>query len=262
MTMNKATICGVLSLLAIASQPILADSGNPSWGYTNQNWALIKDTTTNPTPLNYPYSTCGVGDSQAPVNITGAAVTLKQNSVTARYPNGTPTFYNTGYAVQVNAEDGYMGHVSIGNDQYPLVQFHFHAPSEHTINGASYDAELHFVNIMANGKAAVLTSLISVGAYNAEFQKVLDNVPRTSGAKNSTSGVKLNPMGLLPSNRREFFTYGGSLTTPPCAEGINFYVFKQPITISSDQLAALKAIYSGNNRKTQDLNGRVISSKR
>lgn len=260
--MNKATISGVIGLLAIASQPILADSGNPSWGYTNQNWAQIKDTTTNPTPLNYPYSTCGVGDNQAPVNITGAAITPRQSTVTARYPIAKPTFYNTGYAVQVNSEDSYPGYVVIGNDQYPLVQFHFHAPSEHTINGVSYDAELHFVNVNPNGKAAVLTSLISVGAYSSEFQKVLDNVPTTGGAENSTSGVKLNPMGLLPSNRRAFFTYAGSLTTPPCSEGINFYVFKQPITISADQLAALKAIYAGNNRQTQDLNGRVVSSKR
>jgi carbonic anhydrase len=260
--MNKVTLCAIMGLLAMASQIILAASGDPSWGYTDQDWAMIKDTTSNPTPLNYPYSTCGVGDKQAPVNITGAAITPRQSSVTARYPIAKPIFYNTGYAIQVNSQDSYPGYVVIGNDQYPLIQFHFHAPSEHTINGVSYDAELHFVNINPNGKAAVLTSLINVGAYNAEFQKVLDNVPTTGGAENSSSGVKLNPMGLLPTNRREFFTYAGSLTTPPCSEGINFYIFKQPITISADQLAALKAIYSGNNRTPQDLNGRVISSKR
>ncbi|NDG88332.1 MAG: hypothetical protein EBY15_10370 [Gammaproteobacteria bacterium] len=82
----------------------------------------------------------------------------------------------------------------------------------------------------------------------------------TAGQKNSTSGVRLNPNLLLPKNRRQFFTYAGSLTTPPCAEGVNFYIFTQPITISSDQLAALKKLYDNNNRNTQPLNGRVLTS--
>jgi type IX secretion system PorP/SprF family membrane protein len=107
---------------------------------------------------------------------------------------------------------------------------------------------------------------LGISAYNI-IPQVNDLFMNENDVRNAfltfiSSGVKLNPMGLIPTNRREFFTYAGSLTTPPCSEGINFYIFKQPITISADQLAALKAIYSGNNRTPQDLNGRVISSKR
>ncbi len=248
------------TMVTVMISPSWAAPGSPSWDYKNQSWGQIKDSSsTNPLPLNYPYATCGIGQNQAPVNITGTAATARLNRPTPRYVPSTPTFYNTGYAVQVNMEEGYAGSVAVGNDVFPLIQFHFHTPSEHTINGVAYAAELHFVNIRDDGKAAVMTSLIDVGAYNAEFQKVLDNVPK-SGEKNATSGVRLNPNLLLPTNRRQFFTYAGSLTTPPCSEGINFYVFSQPITISSDQLAALKNIYNNNNRVLQPLNDRIVTS--
>jgi len=249
------------TMLTVMISPSWAASGDPSWGYKNQSWAEIKDTlSTQPVPLNYPYGTCGVGSHQAPVDIQGSASTARLNRPNPRYIPGLPTFYNTGYSVQVNTEEGYLGSVAIGNDVFSLIQFHFHAPSEHTFNGRHYDAELHFVNIREDGKAAVMTSMIMVGAANAEFQKILDNVPTAAGQKNSTSGVRLNPNLLLPTNRRQFFTYAGSLTTPPCAEGINFYIFAKPITISSDQLAGLKRLYDNNNRMTQPLNGRVLTS--
>ncbi len=252
----------VTTMLTVMISPSWAasDSG-PSWDYKNQSWAQIKDSSTKPVPLNYPYATCGIGSSQSPVNITGTAATGRLNRPTPRYIPGTPLFLNKDHAVQVNTEEGYLGSVAIGNDVYPLIQFHFHAPSEHTINGKPYDAELHFVNIRRDGKAAVMTSLISVGAFNAEFQKILDNTPIVDGQTNAP-GVRLNPNLLLPTNRRQFFTYAGSLTTPPCSEGINFYIFSQPITISAEQLAALKNLDNNNNRAIQPLNGRVVTSSK
>ena len=248
----------VCALLAPAG--LMASSDGPSWDYSQQaTWAELNDGSGEPPPLSYPYATCGIGDNQAPVNLSAKTVTVRLNRVRPQYSVEKPVFYNSGHAVQVNAPDDYTGSVAIGQDSYPLIQFHFHTPSEHTVDGKVYDAELHFVNIRADGKAAVVTSLIKTGAHNAEFQKILDHMPTTAGEKNSTSGVRVNPRKLLPDNLSRFYTYAGSLTTPPCSEGVNFFVFAQPIHISSEQLTALKGFYNNNNRALQPLNSRTIS---
>ncbi|MFN5745654.1 MAG: carbonic anhydrase [Methylococcaceae bacterium] len=251
-------VCALTVCLSAAAQVSASD---PHWDYTEQSgWAYLQDGSSNPAPINYPYAACGIGKSQAPVALTGNPPTRRLNRIKLNYGVGYPIFYNNGHVAQVNSSDSYSGTVSVGNDVYPLIQFHMHSPSEHTVNGRAYEAEIHFVNIRDDGKAVVLTSLVTTGKYNAEFQKVLDNMPITANTKNETGGVTFNPARLLPKNLLQFYTYAGSLTTPPCREGINFYVFAQPITISADQLTALKNIYNNNNREVQPLNGRVVTT--
>lgn len=231
-----------------------------SWDYPEQDlWPQIMDTSTNPVPLNYPYGTCGLGKHQSPVEITGTARTRPTNTVRPRYTVDEPVFYNTGHSVAVEASPNYKGFVAIGNDRYTLDHYHFHSPSEHVLNQRTYEAEVHFVNLNRNGKAVVLAVFFTLGAPNRSFQDMLDNMPVIPKTKHEGTGVRINPMAFLPRNTNSYFTYAGSLTTPPCNEGINFYVFPQAITISSAQLASLKALYNNNVRHLQPLNGRVVT---
>jgi carbonic anhydrase len=130
-----------------------------------------------------------------------------------------------------------------------------------------------FSAIREDGKMAVLGVLLEEGEANPAFQTILDKVSHNSGVLNSDTGIVINPKSLLPDDLSHFDTYAGSLTTPPCSEGVNWFVFAEPVTISSDQLEQLKGFFpdlydgsldgytNGNARFTQDLNGRVVTGK-
>lgn len=221
----------------------------------------------------YPYAECALGLHQSPVNLEGEKNAKKSNTLEVHYADDTPDFFNSGHAVQVNSSDNYKGRLTIGNDLYPLIQYHFHAPSEHQIGVKTFPAELHLVHIREDGKIAVLGVLLEEGEANPAFQTILDKVSHHSGVLNSDTGIVINPKSLLPDDLSHFDTYAGSLTTPPCSEGVNWFVFAEPVTISSDQLEQLKGFFpdlydgsldgytNGNARFTQDLNGRVVTGK-
>ena len=176
-------------------------------------------------------------------------------------------FLTVAMPAQVNLPPTYPGRLFVNRDAYPLIQFHFHAPAEHVIGTKTFPAELHFVHIRADGKMAVLSVLLEEQGdiENPEFQKILDNMPRTPATHETSSGVRLLLKSLLPSNKAKFFSYAGSLTTPPCSEGVNWYVLSEPLKVSKSQLTELvnfsqylEGIDHPNNRLPQDLNGRVV----
>lgn len=235
---------------------------SPHWGYDEQaQWGAIKDDTQSEVPLMYPYATCGIGKHQSPIDLTALSHEERLDRLKFRYPTDKPVFYNTGHAAQVNTSDDYQGHAVIGEESYPLIQFHFHEPSEHVIGEKKFPAELHYVHIKDDGKIAVVSVLIEEGESNPVFQTILDNVPTSSGEQNDQSGIRLNPGSLLPKNQMDHYSLAGSLTTPPCSEGVNWLVLSEPITISQEQLAQLKSIYSDNARNKQELNGRSVSQR-
>jgi carbonic anhydrase len=150
--------------------------------------------------------------------------------------------------------------LSIGSEKYTLLQYHIHAPSEHTIGGKMYAAEIHFVHGTPDGKLAVVGVLVdapSTAKANVEFQNLLNLAPH-----NQTDAPVLtaNPAKLLPSTSK-FYLYSGSLTTPPCTEGVNWYVLQKPIQITPAQLTTFETLYSGNARSVQALNGRQVLVK-
>jgi carbonic anhydrase len=226
-----------------------------------------------------PYATCGgdagggffeVGKKQSPVDIGGAQVAALP---APRFLYGTTPFAvdNTGHVVEVPYAPG--SQLVIGDDTYDLIQFHFHAPSEHTVNGRPAVAELHLVHRNAQTlNLAVVGVLIEVGAPgtrpNAQLDAILQAAPLEEG-KVEVEGQTISAAALLPRNAASFWTYSGSLTTPPCSEGVKWTVLKNPIQISQASLKRFRDIIAGfpgyetapvNNRPTRPLNGRVILS--
>jgi carbonic anhydrase len=246
-------------LAVMFSGPLLAA---PHWTYEEQlGWGGIDDTSQLQAPMMYPYAECGIGSHQSPVDVSGHADGKPANPLKFKYETeAAPDFFNSGHAVQVNVSSKYMGHLYVGKEAYPLIQFHFHAPSEHIKGAKHFPAELHFVHIREDGKMAVLGILLDdqEDETNSEFQKVLDNVPATPSTHNQNTGIKIHPMLLLPEHKSDVFSYAGSLTTPPCSEGVNWYVLSEPVKVSRSQITQLENIYSENNRAPQDLNGRTV----
>lgn len=234
----------------------------PHWTHHEQSeWGAIEDTHQTVVPLMYPFAECSIGKHQSPIDLAAETNAARLNILRIRYDADTPVFYNSGHGVQVNTSLDYNGRLKIGKLTYPLIQFHFHEPSEHVIHGQTFPAELHFVHVRDDGKLAVLGVLIETGKENPTFQTILNNMPYEEGKKNQNTGISINPKSLLPRNTRDYYAVAGSLTTPPCSEGVEWYVLAEPIVISEQQLEQLKSFYSENARMPQDLNGRVVSTE-
>lgn len=233
----------------------------PHWTHEEQlHWGALEDVTETEIPFMFPYAECSIGRHQSPVDLAANVKKEKRNRLKIKYPDDMPVFFNSGHAVQVNTSSDYRGQLRVEKEAYPLVQLHFHEPSEHAINGERFPAELHFVHVKENGKIAVLGVLIQEGnENNADLQSILDNMPQTPEEQNVDSGVKISLRALLPKNKKDFYSLAGSLTTPPCSEGVDWYVLANPITISAAQLEQLKSFYADNARHVQDYNGRVVS---
>lgn len=162
---------------------------------------------------------------------------------------------NNGHTIQIN----YAGAdtLTIGNDSYALVQYHFHDPSEHTVNGKHSPMEMHLVHQSAAGKLAVVGVLIDEGAHNKAFDPVWANLPKQKGMETHYSAVTVDVDGLLPAVRTSY-RYDGSLTTPPCSEGVSWIVMSTPIQLSAAQIGVFMQLIRDNNRPTQPLNGRGV----
>ena len=141
--------------------------------------------------------------------------------------------------------------------KYHLLQFHFHAPSEHRVAGDLSDMEMHLVHESENGMLAVIGILIKSGSINTAFNLFWNYLPSTTGESKQIKDVILNAYDLLPS-RKHTYRYTGSLTTPPCSESAKWFVLTTPIEMSHSQIAAFKSIMSDNNRPVQPLNGREL----
>jgi carbonic anhydrase len=166
---------------------------------------------------------CPTGASQSPVALI-SATGADLPDIAAAYGAGAGAFINNGHTLQFTPTAA--GQTSIGADVYNLAQFHFHAASEHTLNGASYPVELHFVNRNADGALAVVGVFISEGAANPAIAALLAALPSAAGDENATN-PSVDPAALLPIDM-SYFAYSGSLTTPPCSEGVRWNVLSKP----------------------------------
>ena len=245
----RRTILGLLFLgLATLST---AQSTTP-WTYQGKTGALAWHR------LDPAYEACGKGQEQSPVDIRGARLNKALKPIEFHYIGGAVTIENNGHAVEVDVHP--VSYIMADGVRYNLVQFHFHHPSEHTIKGKYADMEVHLVHRSADGKTAVVAVLLSEdrGNPNATLATLWEHLPTKPGQTEKIADM-VNPGGLLPADRG-YWTYTGSLTTPPCTEGVQWFVFEQPLSISRDQLRTFAALYKINTRPTQDLHGRKIEA--
>jgi len=217
------------------------------WAYEGEfgpaNWSKI----------NADWAKCGTGNRQSPIDIRdGMKVDLEQ--ITFDYRPSAFNVQDNGKTVQVTMGGGNF--LSVGNRMYELVQFHFHRPSEERINGKGFEMVVHLVHKDGEGRLAVLALLLERGKPQPAIQTVWNNLPLEKGDVTSPS-IVLDPNDLLPQ-RRDYFTYMGSMTEPPCTENVLWMVMKEPVQASPAQMALFSRLYPLNARPIQPASGRII----
>lgn len=212
------------------------ESGPANWSKINVDWAK-----------------CGNGNRQSPIDIRdGMKVELEQ--ISFDYHPSSFSVVDNGHTVQVGVSGG--NYITVQNRMFELQQFHFHRPSEERINGKAFEMVVHLVHRDAEGRLAVLALLLERGAPQATIQTVWNNLPLEK-FETMQPTILLDPAEMLPA-RRDYYTYMGSLTSPPCSEGVLWLVMKQPVQASPAQMALFSRLYPLNARPVQAGNGRII----
>jgi carbonic anhydrase len=240
----------------LSAAPAAAD---PAWHYEGAEgpaeWGA----------LSPKFAACGEGRSQSPIDFVKPAPGTATRKPTQFPPAELRVAHqahaadvlNNGHTIQVNYAGGDT--LTIGDDKYELAQYHFHNRSEHTVTGTHFPMEMHLVHQAADGRLAVIGVFIEEGAHNAAFDPVWTNLPGHAGVKTHYAAVKVDVDTLLPSTHTSY-RYDGSLTTPPCSEGVKWIVMTTPIQLSAQQIAAFTSLIHDNNRPLQPLNGRRVAT--
>jgi carbonic anhydrase len=217
------------------------------WGYTGaegpENWSK----------LSPKYSACS-GMNQSPIDLTGL-IEADLAPVQFDYKPGGSEVLNNGHTVQVTYAPG--SKITLDGREFELKQFHFHAPSENHIEGRSYPMEGHLVHADKDGNLAVVAVMFEEGAANAALTTSWAEMPEKAGQKRRIA-EPVSAEGLLPANR-DYYRFNGSLTTPPCSEGVRWLVMKDPVTASKEQIERFAHVmHHPNNRPVQPINARAV----
>lgn len=221
------------SLCMLLPSPALADTGH--FSYMDQSHWMFES-----------------GKTQSPIDIQTAIAQPMRDAGIIKLDHNPITLdvVDNHHTIQV----GSHGTAVINGRGFQLLQYHFHAPSEHTLDGKFFPVEVHFVHKAQNGRLAVIGVFFVEGEANPAFGKMLASIKK--GASNTKAGVILNS-DLLPTNF-SYYHYLGSLTTPPLSENVEWYVMRNPVELSAAQIKEFQKYYDGNNRKVQPLNGRPL----
>jgi carbonic anhydrase len=204
------------------------------------------------------YASCKTGKNQSPIDITSASK-ADLPPIPFAYRPAPLRIVNNGHSIQVNFPEGSF--ITAGGKQYQLEQFHFHHPSEERIKGTNFDMGVHLVHKNAEGNLAVVGVLIQKGKASPFIESLWKHLPKEEGKEEVSEKVMIDPSGLLPA-QRGYYTYIGSLTTPPCTEGVTWFVLKTPVEISDVQLKRFAHFYEHNARPVQPLSGRAVFESR
>ncbi|HKP59386.1 MAG TPA: carbonic anhydrase family protein [Polyangiales bacterium] len=214
------------------------EQGPAHWGDEAPGWGL-----------------CSTGKQQSPIDIPLNAKAVVPADVQIHYVPAPLSIVNNGHTVEVEYPSG--SEIDLAGTKYALVQFHFHARSEHAIGGKTYPLELHLVHKSADGALAVVGVLIEEGAANATLEPVFNSMPASAGPEQHVAGATIDAAKLLPPTL-SMYRYEGSLTTPPCSEHVKWHVLATPIQASAAQIAHFTHIYQTDARPTQPLGERAV----
>jgi carbonic anhydrase len=242
----------LLCAALVSARPSIAQAhpaNPPHWGYNGpdgpDHWS----------DLEPDFAECKSGHRESPIDIVGAQP-ADLAPIRFDYKLAPLKVIDNGHTIQFNYEPG--SNITINGTALPLVQFHFHHVSENEINGQKYDMELHFVHMdSAANRTAVVAVFIKSGAENAPLRDLWSHIPREKGKEVDYKKVVINAADLLPGDQN-YYTFDGSLTIPPCKEGVTWFVLKTPVEASPAQIAAFARYYPDNARPIQPTNGREI----
>jgi carbonic anhydrase len=246
MKLSRALVPCVFMLGALAASQ--AGAAPPHWEYGGAHGAPHWG------ELDAAYESCARGHAQSPIDIRGAQ-TATLPALNFSYAQFAPAIVNNGHTIQVNVPKGQF--LEIGGRRLELLQFHFHTPSEERISGKATAMVAHLVHRDAEGRLGVVAVLLQPGAPNPALDPVLAHLPRRAGETVTVEGLEIDLAKLLPA-RRSYYDFEGSLTTPPCSEGVHWMVMAQPMTVSPQAIKAFRRLYPANARPVQPLNGRTV----
>ncbi len=233
------------------ASPAVQQHAHIHWSYDGEsapaNWAKLD-------PKN---TVCATGQRQSPIDIRDG-IKVDIEAIKFDYRPSTFRIVDNGHTIQVNVGDST---ISLTGKTYELIQFHFHRPSEEKVNGRAFDMVAHLVHKADDGQLAVVAVLMERGSENPFIQMLWNNMPLEKNVNVEPPNLAINPADILPGDRN-YYTYMGSLTTPPCSEGVLWLVMKNPVQISQDQLNIFSRLYRNNARPIQPNNGRLIKEGR
>ncbi|MDX1958186.1 MAG: carbonic anhydrase family protein [Leptospiraceae bacterium] len=225
------------------------------WTYNESaNWAKLSPT----------YNLCGTGTSQSPIDIDKSVVkegitwelNYKPTSLRIAHNEHMDEIIDNGHTIQVTVDEG--SNFTYGKKTYQLKQFHFHTPSEHTINGKNMPMEIHMVHQSDDGSLAVIGILFKIGPKaNENLSKIIKHLPDKRGERKHLKEERIDLKINMPANNYTYH-YTGSLTTPPCNENVQWLILSEMVSLSADQFKTISSRIGPNNRPVQPLNTRKI----
>jgi carbonic anhydrase len=241
-------VISCLAVLGCAAQP---HGHKAAWSYSGKNgpaqWGELRPQ----------FIMAGIGQNQSPINIGGPTVVeAGLPAIKFNYKQVPLAVLNNGHTIQAVYAEG--SSIDIDGVRFGLKQFHFHSPGEHRIRGVSYPLEAHLVHADKDGNLAVIALMFVEGRENDFIAKVWASAPEEEGKTHASTGETINVMHLLPTSK-DYYRYNGSLTTPPCSEGVRWLVLKRPVELSKEQVRTFQRLIGfANNRPVQATNARLI----
>lgn len=234
----KKTLVAAAMILASMSQVQASD-----WGYHGEHapehWGKVS-------------AICAQGQNQSPIDISDVTKAELKN-LKFDYSGQAVSVTNNGHTLQASVSE--QNTLWVDDKAFELKQFHFHTPSENHVDGQSYPLEAHYVHADKDGHLAVVSLFFKLGEQNAELAKLLAVAPKEEAKADLSKPFDVT--SLLPKEK-QYYRFNGSLTTPPCSEGVRWLVLKQPLTISADQVETFEQLMGHNNRPIQAINARVV----
>jgi carbonic anhydrase len=249
-TFNNISILPLIlyTLVLVAGSMGQAHDPKHSWDYGEalgpDHWGDLKPE----------FAMCKSGHQQSPIDIHDAKkADLPQ--IHFDYQPSSLHIIDNGHTIMVNYAPGSF--MSVGGKRYELKQFHFHRPSEEKINGKAFAMSVHLVHVDQAGKLAVVAVLLREGQENSLVDELWKDLPREKEREDRLDNIRIDVSGMLPSDRA-YYTFSGSLTTPPCSEDVTWFVLKNPVTVSAEEIEKFSQLYRNDARPTQPLYNRVV----
>lgn len=208
--------------------------------------------------LNPDFAPCGNGHHQSPIDIRNPQK-ADLPPLQFDYKPVPLDIIDNGHTIMINYAPG--SSLTVGGKRYELKQFHFHRPSEEKIDGKGFAMTVHLVYADAQGKLVVVAVLLQQGEDNSLVRELWSNMPTEKEKEEHLNNIQIDMDGLLPADR-SYYTFSGSLTTPPCTEDVTWFVLKHPVTVSAAEIEQFSRLYRNDARPTQPLYDRVVQESR